>query len=158
MGNVLTDADVAHYREHGFVTPVAGLARDEAARFRRSLEAMEYEHGGALDGIYQFKPHIHQKWAYDAATHPRVLGAVSDVIGPNVLIIQFTVWVKEPGSDAFVSWHQDGTYFGLHPSTTSLPGSHCPPATSKPDAWKSFRAVTGKVRVLPTVRNVRATC
>jgi len=26
------------------------------------------------------------------------------------------MWIKEPGDDAFVSWHQDATYFGLDPA------------------------------------------
>jgi len=45
------------------------------------------------------------------------------------------MWIKEPGDDAFVSWHQDGTYFGLDPAnqhvtawvalTDSLPEMGC---------------------------------
>lgn len=115
MSRVLSDAAIEQYRQKGYFAPVPCLSASEVTQYRRSLEAMEFDHGGALQGIYQFKPHIHQRWAYDVATHPTVLDAVSDIIGPNVLIIQYTIWVKEPGSESFVSWHQDGTYFGLSP-------------------------------------------
>jgi len=115
MGQTLSDAAIEQYREKGYLSPMPCLSVPEVAQYRNFLEAMEFDHGGALRGIYQFKPHIHQRWAYEVATHPTVLDAVSEIIGPNILIIQYTVWIKEPGSDSFVSWHQDGTYFGLAP-------------------------------------------
>jgi len=115
MSRVLSDAAIKQYRDKGYFAPVPCLSAPEVAQYRKSLEAMEFDHGGGLQGIYQFKPHIHQRWAYDVATNSTVLDAVSDIIGPNILIIQYTIWVKEPGSASFVSWHQDGTYFGLSP-------------------------------------------
>src|SRR4030095_9494066 len=64
-----------------------------------------------------------------------VLAAVEDLIGPDLLFYHLTMWIKEPGDDAFVSWHQDGTYFGLDPAdqhaaawvalTDSLPEMGC---------------------------------
>jgi ectoine hydroxylase-related dioxygenase (phytanoyl-CoA dioxygenase family) len=48
--------------------------------------------------------------------HPKVLDAVESVIGPNILIYHLTSWLKEPDEPSHVSWHQDGTYFGLEPA------------------------------------------
>ena len=48
--------------------------------------------------------------------HPKVLDAVESVIGPNILIYHLTSWLKEPNEPSHVSWHQDGTYFGLEPA------------------------------------------
>jgi ectoine hydroxylase-related dioxygenase (phytanoyl-CoA dioxygenase family) len=45
-----------------------------------------------------------------------VLDAVESVIGPNILIYHLTSWLKEPNEPSHVSWHQDGTYFGLDPA------------------------------------------
>jgi Protein involved in biosynthesis of mitomycin antibiotics/polyketide fumonisin len=45
-----------------------------------------------------------------------VLDAVEDLIGPDILLFHISVWPKEPGSGAYVSWHQDGTYFALEPA------------------------------------------
>lgn len=115
MGKILNNEAVEHYRTRGYYAPVSCFSASEVAQYRRSLEAMEFDHGGGLSGIYQFKPHIHQRWAYEVATNSKVLDAVADIIGPNLLVIQYTVWVKEPSSESFVSWHQDGTYFGLSP-------------------------------------------
>jgi len=47
--------------------------------------------------------------------HPKVLDAVESIIGPNILIYHLTSWLKEPNDPSHVSWHQDGTYFGLEP-------------------------------------------
>jgi ectoine hydroxylase-related dioxygenase (phytanoyl-CoA dioxygenase family) len=47
--------------------------------------------------------------------HPKVLDAVESLIGPNILIYHLTSWLKEPNEPSHVSWHQDGTYFGLEP-------------------------------------------
>ena len=48
--------------------------------------------------------------------HPKVLDAVESIIGPNILIYHLTSWLKEPHEPSHVSWHQDGTYFGLEPA------------------------------------------
>ena len=47
--------------------------------------------------------------------HPRILDAVEDLIGPDILVWTSTFFIKEPHSPTFAAWHQDGTYFGLEP-------------------------------------------
>lgn len=37
------------------------------------------------------------------------------MLGPHVLVLASRFWIKEAGDTAFVSWHQDTTYFGLEP-------------------------------------------
>jgi len=46
----------------------------------------------------------------------RVLDAVEDLIGPDILLYHVTLWTKDPHTDAQVAWHQDSTYFGLSPA------------------------------------------
>mgnify|MGYP001325128082 CR=1 FL=1 len=48
------------------------------------------------------------KCLFNLARHPMMVGALQDAIGPNVLLILYGVWFKWPGTDTFVSWHQDG--------------------------------------------------
>jgi ectoine hydroxylase-related dioxygenase (phytanoyl-CoA dioxygenase family) len=40
--------------------------------------------------------------------HPRVLDAVEDVIGPDILVYGSGLFWKPPRDPAYVSWHQDG--------------------------------------------------
>jgi non-haem Fe2+, alpha-ketoglutarate-dependent halogenase len=47
--------------------------------------------------------------------HPSILDAVEDLIGPDILCWTTNFFIKEARDPAFVSWHQDSTYWGLEP-------------------------------------------
>ena len=114
MGKVLTDAQVRQYHEQGYVYPVTAFSGDEARARRRQLEEGEKAHGLAPD--QRRKMYLYLKWVDDVLRHPRILDAVEDVIGPDILAFHMTLWIKEAQTDAFISWHQDSTYFGLDPA------------------------------------------
>ena len=59
--------------------------------------------------------HLSLPWVYQIVSHPRVLDAVEGAIGPNLLVWGSDWFVKFPGDAAFISWHQDGAYWGLQP-------------------------------------------
>ena len=59
--------------------------------------------------------YAHSPWFNTLIRHPRILDAVEDVIGPDILVWTSTFFIKEPHSPTFAAWHQDGTYFGLEP-------------------------------------------
>lgn len=50
---------------------------------------------------------------YELATQPAVLDMVEALIGSDILLYSTTYIIKEPGSEAYVAWHQDLTYWGL---------------------------------------------
>lgn len=110
MGRLLSEAEQERYRAEGFVHPVTVMSAAEAAGFRVQMEAAERRHG-ALH--YVVKPHLVLQLADALAHWPRLLDAVEDVLGPDLLLWDATFIVKEPGAGAFVSWHQDLTYWGL---------------------------------------------
>jgi phytanoyl-CoA dioxygenase PhyH len=146
MARALSGEQVARFHEDGFLCPVPALSPAEARDCRARLEAFEASQGrslGQLPGQLRAKTHLLFPWLADLVRHPAVLAAVEDLIGPDLLVYHLTMWIKEPGDDAFVSWHQDGTYFGLDPAdrhvtawvaltdstletgcVTALPGSH----------------------------------
>ncbi|MGE0222516.1 MAG: phytanoyl-CoA dioxygenase family protein [Acetobacteraceae bacterium] len=114
----LTPQQVAQYRQDGFTFPVDCLTPQEVAHYRGELEAFEREQGdtfGKLPNLVRSKSHILFTWMDELVRHPKVLDAVESLIGPNILIYHLTSWLKEPGDPSHVSWHQDGTYFGLEP-------------------------------------------
>jgi ectoine hydroxylase-related dioxygenase (phytanoyl-CoA dioxygenase family) len=45
--------------------------------------------------------------------HPRLIEAVSQIIGPDLLVWSCGFFIKEPESRSYVSWHQDLNYWGL---------------------------------------------
>jgi len=135
----LSSAAVERYQRDGFYFPVPVLTPDEARECRRRLEAVEAANGGQLGGELRQKPHLLFTWLADLVRHPAILDAVEDVLGPNLLVWSTSFFIKGPRDAAFVSWHQDATYWGL----------------SEPDvvtAWLAFTEATvdnGAMRMVP---------
>jgi non-heme Fe2+,alpha-ketoglutarate-dependent halogenase len=116
MANCLTPETIARYRRDGFHFPVRVLSAAEAGSYRDRLEAQERALGGPLSGNMRHKVHLLFTWANELARHPKILDAVEDVIGPDILCWSTTFFTKEARSPSFVSWHQDATYWGLSTS------------------------------------------
>ncbi|HEV2185685.1 MAG TPA: phytanoyl-CoA dioxygenase family protein, partial [Stellaceae bacterium] len=116
MGKRLSDTDVARYHRDGFLFPIDAFSREEAHRFRDRLEDFERRDGRRFGKGHNFKPHLLFPWVDALVRHPAVLDPVEDIIGPDIRLFHFTVWPKSPGDPAYVSWHQDATYFGLEPA------------------------------------------
>ena len=120
MPKKLSSAQVQSYERNGFLSPVAALTPAEAADYRGKLAAFEQAVGGPLTapGIYEpylSRTHVLLAWVHSLVSHPAILDAVSDLIGPNILVYTCTWFIKEPESPAIAAWHQDATYFGLRP-------------------------------------------
>ena len=113
MGQRLSDADLARYRDEGYLCPITVLTPAEAAHYRARLEAAEAAAGGSLPGPFKHKPHLVYPWAQELVRHPAILDAVEEVIGPDILCWESVFFNKEPKTQDFVSWHQDVTYWGL---------------------------------------------
>ena len=113
MGQRLSEADLARYRDQGYLCPLTVMSPIEAARYRAKLEAAEAAAGGSLPGPYKHKPHLVYPWAQELIRHPAILDAVEAVIGPDILCWESVFFNKEPQTQDYISWHQDITYWGL---------------------------------------------
>jgi ectoine hydroxylase-related dioxygenase (phytanoyl-CoA dioxygenase family) len=139
MSTRLSAEAVARYHRDGFYFPLAVLSPAEAREHRHRLEAVESAHGGRLTAELRHKPHLLFTWLADLVRHPAILDAVEDVLGPDLLAWTTSFFIKEARDPAFVSWHQDATYWGL----------------SEPDvitAWVAFTDATvenGAMRMVP---------
>lgn len=114
----LTRQQVDSFRYDGFLFPIPALTPDEVATCLAGLERLERELGcpvAEADVKWRSHAYAHSPWFNDLIRHPRILDAVEDVIGPNILVWTSTFFIKEPNSPTFAAWHQDGTYFGLEP-------------------------------------------
>ena len=115
---LLSEQQVRDYHHNGFLFPVPALTAGEAAGYLRDLERAEAHLGSPLPKAelkWRGATHIYLPWANELVRHPRVLDAVEDVIGPDILVFWSTFFIKDPGTPAFTAWHQDATYFGLEP-------------------------------------------
>ncbi len=115
MTRLLTPEQVLRYERDGFVHPVPVLSRDEVRALRGELEDWERTRGAPIDFPEKSKSYLLFDWADHLVHHPKILDAVEDLIGPDILVYHSTLFLKEAHSGAFVRWHQDSTYFYLEP-------------------------------------------
>jgi ectoine hydroxylase-related dioxygenase (phytanoyl-CoA dioxygenase family) len=144
MTKVLSEAEVAAYRRDGYHFPVRVMSAADAQRYRAALEAHESKAGQPLQGNWRHKSHLHFTWVDELVHHPRILDAVEDVIGPDILCWTTNFFIKEANSPGFVSWHQDSTYWGLDPDDVIT-------------AWVALTEVTpenGYMQVIPRSHTV----
>jgi non-haem Fe2+, alpha-ketoglutarate-dependent halogenase len=114
----LTPQQAAFYRHNGFLFPIPALTPPETADCLAGLERLETELGCPVaDADVKWRSHAyaHSPWFDTLIRHPKILDAIEDVIGPNILVWTSTFFIKEPHSPTFAAWHQDGAYFGLEP-------------------------------------------
>ena len=116
MGKYIEDDQIRHYHDKGFLSPINVLTRDEIQTCNREIEAFEKASGQPIDFPYKSRCHQIFSWADTLVHHPKILDAVEDIIGSDILCYHATLWIKPPQSNSFVRWHQDGTYFFLEPA------------------------------------------
>ncbi|HEV2186698.1 MAG TPA: phytanoyl-CoA dioxygenase family protein [Stellaceae bacterium] len=110
---------MASFYYNGFLYPIPALNEAEIATCVAGVERLEAELGSPIaDADVKWRSHAyaHSPWFNDLIRHPRILDAVEDVIGPDILVWTSTFFIKEPGSKTFAAWHQDGAFFGLEPN------------------------------------------
>jgi non-heme Fe2+,alpha-ketoglutarate-dependent halogenase len=113
MPKVLNATQIEKFRRNGFVFPLRVMSETAAAECRERLEAFERTSGGPLKGELRHKSHLLFAWIADLVRHERILDAVEDLYGPNLFCWTTNFFIKEARNPAFVSWHQDSTYWGL---------------------------------------------
>src|SRR5205809_1790779 len=139
MGTRLSSSAVAAYERDGFAFPIRVLSAAEAREVRLRLEGVERLQGGPLRGELRHKAHLVFTWLDRLVRHPVILDAVEAILGANLLCWSSSFFIKEARDPAYVSWHQDATYWGL----------------SEPDvvtAWVAFTDATvenGAMRMVP---------
>jgi non-haem Fe2+, alpha-ketoglutarate-dependent halogenase len=118
---VLTRAEVEAFARNGYHFPVRALSAEQAQAYRAKLEAAEAQLGTPLMKTgYRNKPHLVFTWADELIRHPRILDAVQDILGPNLLVWSSSLFIKQAHDPSFISWHQDSTYWGLsHPDVVT---------------------------------------
>ena len=105
----------AAYERDGYFFPYDVISEAEAAALLADLEAAEAEVAGDRARLSMLRSYPAQLLPAFAALvrHPRLLDAVSQIIGPDVLVWSAGFFIKDPGSKSYVSWHQDLNYWGL---------------------------------------------
>ena len=86
MSNALSEVMIREYRESGYCFPYRVLPEAEAQSYRDAIEEYEQTQGEPLAGKYRYKVHLLFTWARDLIRHPKILDAVEQLIGQNILV------------------------------------------------------------------------
>ena len=137
----LNSEQVRVYHEKGYYFPVQALNEKQTTECRARFLDYLAHHRSRLAGlaprdhyIVLSETHTYLKWVYQIVSHPSVLDVVESILGPNLLVWGSRWFSKMPGDKAYVSWHQDATYWGLRPPNVttawialseSVPGNGC---------------------------------
>ncbi|MGE0798150.1 MAG: phytanoyl-CoA dioxygenase family protein [Lautropia sp.] len=116
MQKRLDDEQVRRYRDDGIVFPLTAFEPGVAAAYLQKLQDQERQEGGKLTSSSNRKPHLLMPWLDELIRTPRILDAVEDLIGPNILCWTSSFFAKNARDPGFISWHQDATYWGLSTS------------------------------------------
>ena len=155
-GGRLDRDQVDRYWQDGFLYPIPILDPEEVRAERAAFEAMEAEwlDNGLplpLNTYKRINAHCVIPQAHRIAADPRVLDVVEGILGPDILIWSVEYFVKEPGTQAIVSMHQDLTYWGFgavdHLLTAWIALSPATPASG----CMEFVAASHKNPILPHV-------
>ena len=111
----LSAEEVEAYERDGFLAPVEFMSVDEAAEIRARLETAESDYPDVFNGAGRNNTHLLFGFLDALVRDARLLDAIEDLIGPDILAYGTVIFAKEPGDPGFVSWHQDGAYMGLDP-------------------------------------------
>lgn len=113
MPKILTHAQVDQFWRDGCVFPIRVMPEADAIEIRGRLEEFEKKTGGPLKGDLRHKSHLLFSWLGDLVRNDNIVDAIEDLHGPNLLCWTTNFFIKEANNPAFVSWHQDSTYWGL---------------------------------------------
>lgn len=115
MPKVLTDPQLAQWTSAGAVWPVDLLSPEETARFRDKYLALEAATNGGAQGRFRMKAHMPFPWMWDLIRLPRLVDAIEDLLGPDIVCWGSSFFAKSAHDPRFISWHQDSVYYGIEP-------------------------------------------
>jgi len=106
------------FRRDGILFPIPVLSGEEIQFYRSALGEMKQHLSLDMERLPSCE--LYFPWAHDLAFHPRVLAAVAEILGPDIVSWGTLVLDKPPRSRVYVSWHQDGAYASFLNGSTAV--------------------------------------
>lgn len=116
---ILRSEQIKQYNEQGYLMPFNGLDQEEARELRAFFDGVLAAYIELGKSSYAIST-AHMRFArvYQLVQHPRIVDAVADLLGPNVVCWGSHFFCKMPHDGKRVPWHQDSTYWPLSPTKT----------------------------------------
>lgn len=114
---VLTPEQVEAYNREGYVRPIRIFSDDEISAIRGYFDDLLAKVIAAGGDSYSISTaHLKYGRVYDILTDARIVAAVKDILGENVVGWGSHFFCKMPHDGKSVAWHQDSSYWPLTPS------------------------------------------
>ncbi len=115
----LTAEQVQQYNANGYLLPFDALDESETRQTRAFFDGVLAAFMELGRGSYSINTaHLRFARIYELVQHPRILDAVADLLGPDVVCWGSHFFCKMPHDGKTVPWHQDSTYWPLSPTRT----------------------------------------
>ena len=112
----LSPEQIKKYQDKGYLAPIEALTKDEANEVKEEIGFIEKKWPNELKGLGRNYVHLISP-IFDKIVHnSKILDAVEDIIGKNILVGGTTLFIKDPDKKGFVSFHQDAKYIGFEPN------------------------------------------
>lgn len=115
MVTKLSADEVSRYQQDGVVAPVSVMSPAVANELRCRLESAEKCFPQQIGPEKRNNAHYVLACLDEIVHHDEILDAVECLIGPDIILTNTVLFIKEPNSLHHVTYHQDATYMGLEP-------------------------------------------
>ncbi|MBO94952.1 MAG: phytanoyl-CoA dioxygenase family protein [Opitutales bacterium] len=113
----LSAEQIESFNNQGYLMPFDGLSDEETYGLRAFFDVILA--GAGNQGSYSISTaHLRFGRIYDLMSHPRILGPICDLLGPNVVAWGAHFFCKLPRDGKQLAWHQDAAYWPLTPTRT----------------------------------------
>ena len=121
MLKVLTKQQIEQYHDEGFIAPIRVISEAEALSIKSQLEEVEMQFPEEINAESRNNLHLSFEFLDELAHNPIIVDAIEDLIGPDIALWATVMFIKEPSSKHYVSWHQDATYMGMNSTDFPTP-------------------------------------
>jgi len=118
MPKALSQQQIDAYHDDGFLFPFDLYSEEEAGELSRRFQALEEEIGHDPQERFRIKAQLPFPWLCDVVRNERLLDAVEDLIGPDILCWGASFFAKKAHDPRYVSWHTDSFFYGFEPADT----------------------------------------
>ena len=118
MGKAFTDEQVKGFDTEGFLFPFDVFTESETSAIAERFDGMELDLGEEMQSRFRNKAQLPFPWLCDLVANDRLLDAVEDLIGPDILCWGSSFFTKKALDPRFISWHADDFVYGFSPAET----------------------------------------
>ena len=113
--SIVSPSLINKYHKDGYVAPIDILSIEEVKKINKEIQYIERKWPNEINGLGRNNIHYISP-VFDQIVHkPTLLNLIESIVGENILVAGSVLFIKEPDTKGFVSWHQDGKYQGFQP-------------------------------------------